>query len=409
MTKSLLEPAPGNLFQVIKQQCNDAETKGIKLTRLSIGQPAGPANMWARMTASHAIMSNDESMHEYQDNGSPGCPNFARRFVLAHPGNREKIGLNADNLAYLPIPGIKPMLGYVVESLGSWEDPSKTRKVLTTPGYPTPTYQASKTKNIEQHTLPSLNANQGFLPTIEQIDEYGLSHGDLIMLNLPNNPTGAVADVDWWHALCDYCSGRGIRIFNDAAYAILKYDKTIPNLAQIAVDYPELSWCEAYSTSKAGNFCGWRIGAMVGSPECIGDISRVKEESDSGFNAALATGVLELFENHKNDLQKIADVYEKRLQILIEGLTSAGMEIALEPKAGFFVLFYAPKWAFGEQIHDGVHFNQIMIENAGIVGVPFGPYIRYAVCTCDIEQEIGNIRVAFEKAKIGIHADLGRL
>ena len=406
MPKSLLEPAPENLFQGIKKQCNDAKAKGVVLTRASIGQPSGPANIYARLAASQAIMSENESMHEYQDNGSPGCLDFAKRFVLAHPGNCEALESFGDKIAYLPIPGIKPMLGYVVESLGSWEDPSKTRKVLTTPGYPTPTYQASKAKNIKQHTLPSLNAKQDFLPTLEQIDSYDLGEGDLIMLNLPNNPTGAVADASWWYSLCDYCSDRGIRIFNDAAYAILKYEKSIPNLAEVAPGYPHLSWCEAYSTSKAGNFCGWRIGAMVGSPDFISDISRVKGESDSGFNAALATGVLELFENHQEDLQVIAGVYEKRLQVLIEGLTSTGMDLALKPKAGFFVLFHAPKCAFGEQINDGIHFNQIMIENTGFVGVPFGPYIRYAVCTLDIEQEIDRIVGFFEKADIDLHTDL---
>ena len=84
MRNSLLPGGGVNLFQGIKAKCRAAEASGLKLYRLSIGQPAGPALLSARKAASEAVMSELESMHEYQDNGSPGIPDFARRFVQAH-------------------------------------------------------------------------------------------------------------------------------------------------------------------------------------------------------------------------------------------------------------------------------------------------------------------------------------
>ena len=83
--KSLLPPGGTNLFQQIKAWSTEVEARGVNLLRLSIGQPTGPALLSARMAAAKAVMSDDESMHEYQDNRSPGVPDFARRFVLRKP------------------------------------------------------------------------------------------------------------------------------------------------------------------------------------------------------------------------------------------------------------------------------------------------------------------------------------
>ena len=62
-------------------------------------------------------MSEEEAMHAYQYNASPGVPNFAPRFIRAHV-NRELDGHEVD---YLPIPGIKPILGLVPLSCGCSE------------------------------------------------------------------------------------------------------------------------------------------------------------------------------------------------------------------------------------------------------------------------------------------------
>ncbi len=401
MRKSLLAPGGANKFQAIKKQCAEAEAKGIELLKLSIGQPSGSAPQWAKEAAAKAVMSGAESMHEYQDEGSPGCPDFARRFVTLHPGN--DILLNCEGISYLPIPGIKPMLGVVIESMGAFQRSGNSIIVATTQGYPTPAYQASKAKNVIQKDLPFL-AEQDFLPTLDDLDQLDLMQGDLIMLNLPNNPTGAVASIAQFEMYCEYCSEKGIRLFNDAAYSALRHDKSVPNLAQIAVQYPELSWCEAYSASKLGNMTGWRIGAMVGSSDFIGDISNIKGNTDSGFNAALASGVIALMdEKYYAGIESVRCLYERRIDVLVGALASdrCGLKMTVDPKAGFFVLFHAPKTAFGQDVEDAEEFNGLMINNTGIVGVPFGEYIRYAVCTLDIEAKIEQIAAGFEKANVG--------
>jgi len=94
------------------------------------------------------------------------------------------------------------------------------------------------------------------------------------------------------------------------------------------------------------------------------------------------------------------ELYKRRIDILKGILIKHGMRLAIEPGAGFFTLWQRPDKAFGKAIKDAEHFNYLMIEKTGVVGVHFEPYIRYSV-TGDIEAMAKVIDDAFAKAEIG--------
>jgi LL-diaminopimelate aminotransferase len=390
MRKSLLPAGGVNLFQGIKATTRDAEASGQKIYKLSIGQPAGPALLSARKAAAEAVMSNQESMHEYQDNGSPGIPDFAKRFVQAH----FDFSLRSRDVAYLPIPGNKPMLGLVQLACGA----AQNKFIIGTtdkPGYPTPADWAQYL-NLKQYSLP-LNPDNEFRFKATDIKK----GTKLLMVNYPHNPTGQIATKEWWQEICAYCVKNDIRTFNDNPYYILSHKKESSTLLEVASDFPELSWAEAFSASKViSNGTGWRIGAIVGSTDFVGDIATIKGNTDSGFVAPMAIGVLNSMENDKKNVAACRELYKRRIKILVDILTGCGMKLAIEPGAGFFTLWKRPDTAFGETIRDAEHFNYLMIERTGVVGVHFEPYMRYSV-TGDIETMSEVIQKAFSRAKIG--------
>lgn len=361
-----------NLFQKIKRVSAEAERNGRKLYRLSIGQPAGPALLGAREGAANAILSPDECMHEYQDNGEPGAPGFSRAFVQANVGTFDLSQIK--DVSYLPIPGIKPMLGLVLMACGG-DTHFICVQTMTDPGYPVPATWADYL-GLTSAPISLFPENKFLFDPKENI----CKDTDLLMLNYPHNPSGQVATKKWWEQVCDYCAENNIRIFNDGAYAMLAHTNDACTLTEVAVSFPDLSWAEAFSASKViGNGTGWRIGAMCGSPDFIADIATIKGNTDSGFNAALAAGVLSCVQNDQPEIEKHRLMYAGRINHLIRMLTERGMRLAVEPKAGFFTLWETPKKAFGEEIRDAEHFNFLMIEKTGIVGVHFEEYIRYAV------------------------------
>jgi hypothetical protein len=93
-------------------------------------------------------------------------------------------------------------------------------------------------------------------------------------------------------------------------------------------------------------------------------------------------------------------MYRSRLLLFIDLLKKHGMDIAVEPDAGFFTLWRVPDRAFGEEIRSAEHFNFLMMERTGLIGVHFEPhFIRYAVCA-DVEALGGSIGDAFSEAKV---------
>ena len=399
----MLPPSGGNLFQKIKALCAQQEAKGKQLIKLTIGEPVIPAFIEARQAAAEAIMSDNPAMHGYQDNGEAGVPGFSQRFIQCHVATDLAPLIKAGSLATSPLPGIKPMLGVVINALGAWLPDARTRMVatLTEPGYPTPAVQCRMAKNIIHRALPTNPAN-GFCFSVEDLVKLGLMDGDMILMNFPVNPTGVIMVRKWLRPILAYCEAKGIRVVNDAAYTIMMDRSVATTLTDIAIEFPGLNWIELFSASKAGNFCGWRVAAAIGSPEFIADMKCVKGDEDSGFVAAMAAGVLHLFEKHPERIAEVRGMYASRLDTLIRVMTTAGMRLAVQPEAGFFALFHTPKHAFSMNIDDAEHFNNLMIENTdpGLVGVPFRGYMRYTVAPVDVVAQEAEIAKAIGSAHV---------
>jgi LL-diaminopimelate aminotransferase len=390
MRQSRLGSGGENVLQTIRTKRAEAQGRGVQLIDLSIGEPKGAALLSARQAAAAAVMSDDEAMHAYQYNASPGVPDFAPRFIQAHV----RRAFSDDAVDYLPIPGIKPILGLVPLACGCAEQ-RVTVATMTSPGYPIPADWCAYHPLVTHYALPLHPAN-AFRFASDEIPQ----GTDLIMMNYPHNPSGQVATRQWLQKICEVCSARHIRLFNDAAYVVLSYAADSVTLSEIAPDFPELSWAEAFTAAKLiGNGTGWHVGAMIGSPDFIGDLKIVKGKADTGFVAPMAAGVVAAFEHDQAGIARYREMYRGRLKRLTELLTTHGMQLALEPAAGFFTLWLVPRRAFGQKIESAEHFNFLMIEHTGVVGVHFPGYVRYAVCA-DIDAMAKEIEEAFMQAEI---------
>jgi LL-diaminopimelate aminotransferase len=390
MRQSRLPSGGANIFQTIRAKRAEAEACGVALLDLSIGEPKGPALLSARRAAQTAIMSEAEAMHAYQYNASPGVPDFAERFVKAHvPGV-----LEGQAVDYLPIPGIKPMLGLVPLACGCAQRHVAVA-TMTAPGYPIPADWCAYHPYVRHQALPTTAAN-GFRFPASTLG----TDTDLAMLNYPHNPSGQIATRAWLQELCAHCQQHDIRLFNDAAYAILSHTGESVTLCEVAADFPELSWAEAFTAAKLiANGTGWHIGAMVGSPDFIADLNEVKGKTDAGFVAPMAAGVIAALETDREGIAQCRETYRRRLGVLMELMCAHGMQLAIEPRAGFFTLWQAPRYAFGQRVESAAAFNFLMIRETGVVGVHFPGYVRYAVCA-DVEAMAEPLSDAFKRAQV---------
>ncbi len=344
------------------------------------------------------MLSDNEAWHEYQDNGCAPIPDFAQRFVQAHLVH--DLGTFGDQLVFMPIPGIMRMSGLISLACGLGQHGLLLNVgSMAEPGYPVPKTWSDYLR-IEHSPFKTDSAN-AFRPNLAHHDE-GLHPGYLhqAMFNFPNNPTGQIATPGYWREVCGYCVRKGIRLFNDGAYLALHHRDDCCALAEVASEFPELSWLEAYSASKAiGNGTGWRVGAVVGSADFVGDLRTIKGNTDSGPFAPAMAGALFALEHDQDGISSVRLRYRHRLSSLIGILTRHGLELAVEPGAGFFTLWRAPKIAFGRKMEDARDFNLTMAKETGVIGVHFPPYIRYAVVG-PVENWVEALDYAFDRAKI---------
>lgn len=400
--KSWLPSGGENVFQRVKKKTLEAKAKGMTLWPLTIGQPTGPALLSARKAASKLILSDKESVHEYQDNGSPGVPHFAERFVTAHFSPKHFKILSSHS--YLPIPGIKPMLGLIPMACGHIRIRSTNYKLhkevqvmtMTNPGYGTP---ATWCDYLGAYNVPlPTNVENQFIFSVGDIGR----NTNLLMLNFPHNPTGQIATKGFWREICFHCQKNGIRLFNDAAYAALAFDNHASVLAEVAYEFPDLSWCEGYSASKAiANGTGWRVGAFVGSEDFINDIATIKGNTDSGFFAAAAFGALASMEEDFPSVMGNCEMYEDRTEHLISVLEERGMRLAVKPRATFFNTWLPPKKAFDQDVSSAEHFNDLLLAETGLFGIPFGEILRFTVTKpVDSPEWDKAIKSAFDKANV---------
>jgi aspartate/methionine/tyrosine aminotransferase len=115
------------------------------------------------------------------------------------------------------------------------------------------------------------------------------------------------------------------------------------------------------------------VGALVGSANFVDEVAKTKGNTDSGFNGAEAYGLNDYLDTpqSKEDVKEIQKMYKDRLVKLFLVFEKAGLKRACETDAGFFMLFHAPDTLNGESVKNAEDFNMKMIEQTGIIGVPF--------------------------------------
>jgi LL-diaminopimelate aminotransferase len=204
----------------------------------------------------------------------------------------------------------------------------------------------------------------------------------MMVLNYPNNPTGASATREFYLKALEFAKTNDLIIVQDAAYASLIFNGEPQSILQVegAKDVA----VELHSLSKSYNMTGWRIGFVAGNPLIVKAYGDMKDNSDSGqFLAIQKAGAAAL--EHPEITEAIAAKYSRRMDHLVEILGASGFN-ATKPEGSFFLYVAAPKSATlageTETFENGEAFSQWLITNELISTVPWddcGHFVRFSV------------------------------
>src|SRR5271155_3725300 len=209
--------------------------------------------------------------------------------------------------------------------------------LMTVPGYPVFGTHAKYYGGIV-HNL-ALREENNFLPDLASIPADILAKAKVLVLNYPNNPTGASATQEFFVEVVAFAKKNRIIVIHDFAYAALVFEG-LP-LSFLATPGAIDVGIELHSTSKNFNMTGWRCGFVAGNELLVKAYGDVKDNTDSGQFLAIQHASAYAFD-HPEITAGIAVKYSRRMDLLVETLRAAGFK-ARKPRGSFFLYVAAPK------------------------------------------------------------------
>ncbi len=214
----------------------------------------------------------------------------------------------------------------------------------------------------------------------------------VLILNYPNNPTGAMAPLEYFKEAVRWAKKNGAFIISDTAYSEIFNEKHKPPVSIFEVPGASDVAVEFHSFSKSFGLAGLRLAWVCGNAQVIAGLYKLKDTYDSGVNN-FSQSVGEFILNSKNRDQELSHIrgsYAKRREIFEEGLRKGGLSYFASP-ATFYVWV---KQSGGQFIDDLLYQANILAVPGAGFGKPGNSYTRFALCrdTVDIKEAVRRIR-----------------
>lgn len=355
-------------FEKIKRAKREAvkNNPGVELIDLGVGEPDERTFDVVLET-----LKSEAGRHEnrgYSDNGIGEFKEAAAAYLERVFGVG---GISPEREVNHSI-GSKPALAMIPAAFINPGDVT----LMTVPGYPVAGTH-TQWYGGEVYNIP-LEKENGFLPDLESVPADIRKRAKLLVINYPNNPTGARATESFYKDVIEFALANNVVVVQDAAYAALSYDGKplsflgVPGAREVGV--------EIHSLSKSYNMTGWRMAFVAGNEGVVKAFAAVKDNYDSGQFKAIQWAAIQALE-HPELTDIIKAKYERRLRELVRVLSSIGF--AAEMPGGTFYLYVRSPKAIkgGRSFRTAEDFSQYLIKEKLISTVPWddvGHFLRFS-------------------------------
>jgi alanine-synthesizing transaminase len=203
----------------------------------------------------------------------------------------------------------------------------------------------------------------------------------MLMISFPHNPTTTCVDLPFLTEIVNLAREHGTLIIHDFAYADLGFEGYLPPSILEVPGAKDIA-VEIFSMSKSYNMAGWRVGFCLGNAKMIAALARIKSYLDYGAFQPVQIAAIVALRDCDNECVKIRDFYQKRRDVLVDGLCRAGWPVE-SPRGSMFLWAPVPE----KFRHLGcLEFSKLLMQEALVAvspGVGFGPmgegYVRFAL------------------------------
>jgi LL-diaminopimelate aminotransferase len=351
-----LDAVPPYLFAELERKLAEKRREGVDVISLGIGDPDLPTPR--PVVEALIAAARDASTHQYPTNhGSDELREAAAGFY------RDRFDVELDARSEIvPALGGKEAVGHVALAL---LDPGDVA-LAPDPGYP-PYTSGPLFAGADLHYLP-LREENAFLPDLEQIPETLIGRANVLYLNYPNNPTGAVTQPGYFERAVDFARANDVIVVHDNAYSEICFDGyrapsflETPGAKEVGI--------EIFSPSKGWNMTGWRSGLVAGNAEVVERYRQLKTNLDSGMFEAVQRATVAALTEARDFPREMSEVYRRRRDLVAEGLTAIGLDVTVPRATPYF-------WVHVPDGHTSESFTELVLEEAGVLvspGPAYGP------------------------------------
>jgi LL-diaminopimelate aminotransferase len=380
---------PPYLFAELERQISAKTRAGIDVISLGIGDPDLPTPDTIVEAAAAAM--RDPRTHQYPTNhGSEAFREAAASFYH----DRFRVDLDPSS-EVIPVLGGKEAVGHIAMAC---LDPGDLC-LSPEPGYP-PYTSGPVFSGAEVEYLP-LTEENGFFPDLDAVPDEIADRANLLYLNYPNNPTGAVVPDGAFADAVAFARRHDLIVVHDNAYTEICFGGYVapsfletPGAKEVGV--------EIFSLSKGWNMTGWRCGLVAGNADVIERYRQLKSNLDSGLFEALQRAASVALTQEREFPRRMSEVYERRRDLVVEALARIGLAVT-PPRATPYLWLRVPNG------HTSASFASLVLEESNVVvspGPSYGPsgegFVRLSLTVPDerLEEAVRRIETSLRASII---------
>jgi alanine-synthesizing transaminase len=377
---------PPYVFGQVNQMKLEARRAGEDVVDLGFGNPDIPSPGFVVDKLAEA--ARNERNHRYS--ASRGIPNL-RKAITERYRRRFGVELDPETEAINTI-GAKEGLSHLMWTLVQPGDVA----LVPEPSYPIHIY-APVLAGAEVRRVPVLHRADYFEYLHETFHD-SWPRPRVILTSFPHNPTTKTVGLEFWERLVAFARENEVMLVHDFAYADITFDDyeapsmlQVPGAKEVGV--------ELYTLTKGHSMAGWRVGFVVGNAEMVAALGKLKSYLDYGTFQPIQIASIVALNEGDDHVREVKAIYEKRRDVLVDGLNRAGWPIE-KPLGTMFVWAPVPQ-EYSEM--KSLDFTFHLLREAKVAvspGIGFGPsgegYVRFALV--ENEQRTGQAVRGIRKA-----------
>ncbi len=347
-TTARFDSLPVYLLATIPQKKRDLIARGVDVIDLGAGDADLPAPPAAVEALTKAV--RDPAMSRY--GFGLGYPKF-RDAVSAWMERR--FGHRFDPLKeVVPLIGSKEGIAHFCLATLQKGDVA----IIPDPGYLA--YLGGTLLSEAEPYLYPITPRTNFLVELDEVPADVLARAKVLFLNYPNNPTAAVAPMEYLERIVARCRELGIILVYDNAYSEMTFDGyvapsifDVPGARDVAIEF--------HSLSKTYNMTGWRCGWACGNAQLVGALAKTKSFLDTGqFMAVQAAGIAAL-EAHAAWVPGNLAIFRERRDAAVDAFRANGFAGTVAPKASMYLWVPLPAGV------PSLAFHERLMEEEGVI------------------------------------------